>query len=218
MASIRPSNADTHSSGIQTGHGRLDARNVTLKRCLIGAYGVGPHQIIGGPDWLSSDRYDILAKADQPIDDDAELMAMLQTLLAERFKLALHHDTKMLPAFVLEVAKTGPKLQKAEGGTAKTDTSSGNKEVTISARNIDMDHFANVLARQMDLPVVNATGLSGSFDIKLHWTPDSAKQQENGSADDVSIFQEQLGLRLHSQKALVPVLVIDHIERVPTEN
>src|SRR5205814_4954299 len=80
--SVRPSNADPNSSsGIGTGHGRLDASNVTLKRCIMGAYGVGPLQVSGGPDWLDSDRFEISAKADQPINDDAVLMVMLQSLL-----------------------------------------------------------------------------------------------------------------------------------------
>src|SRR5437016_2348312 len=126
VASIKPSNADPSSSGIKTGHGRLDAKNVTLKRCIMGAYGIGPHQISGGPDWLDSDRFEISAKADRPIDEDAVLMVMLQGLLAERFKLVFHRETKIMPAFVLEVAKNGPKLEKAETGEAGTSTSGNN--------------------------------------------------------------------------------------------
>ena len=101
----------------------------------MGAYGVGPHQISGGPDWVQSDRFEILAKADQPVDDDDVLMAMLRGLLADRFKLALHRETKTMPAFVLEVAKKGPKLERAEAGEAGTNTSSSNTSVTIDAHN-----------------------------------------------------------------------------------
>src|SRR5215203_4357917 len=91
VASVKPSSADPNStSGINTGHGRIDAHNVTLQRCIMGAYGVGPHQISGGPHWLESDRFEILAKADQPVNGDAVLMVMLQGLLAERFKLVFH--------------------------------------------------------------------------------------------------------------------------------
>src|SRR5262245_42154904 len=86
VASIKPSAAaSTSTSGIKTGRLRIDAENVTLKRCIIGAYRVGPHEIVGGPDWLDSDRFEITAKAEQPVSDDV-LMAMLQSLLAERFK------------------------------------------------------------------------------------------------------------------------------------
>ena len=222
VASIKLSTADPHtSSGIKTGHGRIDARNVTLKRCIIGAYGVGPHQIIGGPDWLDSDHYDILAKADHPTDDDAELTLMLRSLLTERFKLALHHETRMLPAFVLEVAKNGPKLEKATGGESSTNTNGSNSGISIAARNTSMDLLAKVLAREMDYPVVDQTGLPGIFNFTLHWTPERLKPVDSASTDDVSIFtavQEQLGLHLRSQKAPVDVLIIDHVERAPTEN
>ena len=108
VASVKPSNALPNSAGVKTGHGRLDASNVTLKRLIIGAYGIGPHQVSGGPDWLESDRFDISAKADQPVDDDAALMLMLRDLLADRFKLALHRETRIMQALVLEVTKNGP--------------------------------------------------------------------------------------------------------------
>jgi uncharacterized protein (TIGR03435 family) len=221
VASVKPSSADpSSSSGIKTGHGRLDANNVTLQRCIIGAYGVGPHQISGGPDWLESDRFEISAKADRPIDDDAVLMVMLQSLLAERFKVVLHRETKTISAFVLEVARNGPKLEKAEAGEAGTSTSTSNTGVTIVAHNTDMDSFARILSRKTDLPVVNHTGLDGVFNFKLHWTPDSAKPLNDGTVEEASVFtaiQEQLGLRLRSRKAPVEILVIDHAEE-PSQN
>jgi uncharacterized protein (TIGR03435 family) len=154
VASVRPSHADpSSSSGIKTGHGRLDAKNVTLKRSIIGAYGVGPNQIFGGPDWLNVDRFEIVGV----------FMGMLQTLLAERFKLAIHRETRTIPALVLEVAKTGTKLEKAEGGEHTTNNSPGR----IDAQHTTMDYFAGLLARQMDLPVVDHTGLEGTFNLKL---------------------------------------------------
>jgi uncharacterized protein (TIGR03435 family) len=213
VASVKPSNADpSSSSGIRTGHGRLHAYNVTLKRCIMGAYSVGPHQISGGPDWLELDRFEILAKADQPIDDDAALMNLLQGLLAERFKLSLHREIRTIPAFVLEETKNGPKLEKAEAGEAATNTSTSHIGISIDARHADLDSFAKILARKMDLPVVNHTGLEGTFNFKLQWTPEGT--------DGVSIFtaiQEQLGLRLRSEKAPVEIIVIDHVEK-PSEN
>jgi uncharacterized protein (TIGR03435 family) len=225
VASIKPSNADPRSSsGIQAGHGRLTASNVTVKRCIMGAYGVGLHQILGGPDWLDSDRFDILAKSEQPVGDHA-LMAMLQSLLAERFKLTLHRETRMIPAFVLEVAKGGAKLEKAEGGEASTQASTTNAASEIAARNTSMDLLARVLARarEIDLPVENLTGLDGLFNFRLQWTPESTKPAspaEGRATEGPSLFtaiEEQLGLRLRAQKAPVQVLVIDHAER-PTEN
>jgi uncharacterized protein (TIGR03435 family) len=223
VASIKPSNADPSSSGIHTRHGKLNANNVTLKRCIMGAYGIGPHQIFGGPDWLDSDRFEIAAKADQPTDDDAVLMGMLQSLLADRFKLAIHRETRTISAFLLVAAKKGPKLERAEGGEASTNASTTNIRALIDARNTTMDRFAEVLSRQMDLPVVNRTGLEGVFNLKLQWTLENAKPIKPASGtttEGPSIFtaiQEQLGLRLLSQKAPVEVVVVEHAER-PSEN
>jgi uncharacterized protein (TIGR03435 family) len=217
VASVKPANADPSSSGVKTGHGRLEAKNVTLKRCIMGAYGVGPHQISGGPDWLDSERFEILAKADTATDDDTVLMLMLQHLLAERFKLVLHREMKTLRALVLEVAKTGPKLEKAEAGEAGTNTSSTNKSITLDAHNTDMDLFARVLGREMDLPVVNHTELKGVFNFKLQWTPDKLRPADGGATEGASIFtaiQEQLGLRLRADRAPVEVLVIDRVEKL----
>ena len=218
VASIRSSNADARSSGVDTGHGRLNATNVTLKRCIMGAYAVGPTQIVGGPGWLESDRFDIAAKAEEPVGDRI-LMAMLQGLLAERFKLALHRETRVIEAYVIEVGKGGPKLEKGDGGASAT--SNGRGDLAVS--NTTMDRFAEVLSRQMDLPVVNHTGLEGVFHLRLQWAPEAgaaAKPPDGAPADKPSIFtaiQEQLGLRLRAQKVPVEVLVIDHVEK-PTEN
>ena len=218
VASVKPSPADQRNgnSGGHSGSGRLTMTNVTLKRYIMGAYGVGPNQILGGPDWLDSDRYDIVAKADQPVGDGI-LMAMLQTLLAERFKLAIHRENRPIQAYILEVAKNGPKLEKA-GDAAST---TGNGHGLIDARAIAMTRFAAVLARQMDAPVVDRTGLEGKFNLKLQWTPESDKPLKPGTDaaamdSGLSIFtaiQQQLGLRLRAQRVPVEMIVIDHAEK-----
>ena len=222
VASVKPAGADQTmgSSGITTGHGRVTANNVTLKRCIMGAWGVGPNQISGGPAWLDSDRFEIAARAGQPVEDEIVLNTMLQNLLAERFKLVVHRETRAVQALVLEAAKTGPRLEKTEAGEASTNSSRGR----IDARKSTMDHFADVLSRQMDLPVIDQTGLESVFNLKLEWTPESLKPAGPGAAgpmtEQPSIFtaiQEQLGLRLRSQKTPVEMLVIDHAER-PSEN
>lgn len=187
---------------------------MTLKRCIKGAYGVGPNQIIGGPDWLDSDRFEITAKAEGPVGDRI-LMTMLQTLLSERFKLALHREKRSVEVYVLEATKNTTKLEKGDGGGAKTSNGRGD----IVATNTTMDRFAEILSRQMDLPVVNHTELEGVFNLRLQWTLESArlaKPSDVPTAEGPSIFtaiQEQLGLRLHAQKVPVEVLIIDHAER-----
>ena len=218
VAAIKPSNADPGASGIHTANGRLTANNVTLKRCIMGAYAVGPNQIFGGPDWLDSDRFEITAKAEQRVGDGV-LMTMLQTLLADRFQLVLHREAKPIEAYVLEVAKNGPKLEKGDAQGAKTNNGRGE----IVARNATMDRLAEILSRQIDLPVMNHTGLEGVFNFRLQWTPENAsppKPADGAVIEGPSLFtaiQEQLGLRLHAQKVPVEVLVIDHVEK-PSEN
>lgn len=145
------------------------------------------------------------------------LMVMLQGLLAERFKLVLHRETRTISALVLEAAKSGPKLEKAEAGESVTNTSTSNTRVIIDVHNTDMDAFARVLARNMDLPVVNDTGLQGTFNFELQWTPESNRPVAGGTIEGASVFtaiQEQLGLRLRSQKA--PVEIPRHRSRGKT--
>ncbi len=212
VASIKPNTADPHQGGVDTGNGLLRSINTSLKRSIMGAYSVGPNQIVGGPDWLGTDRFDIIAKAAQPVGDHM-LMQMLQTLLAERFKLAVHRETRPMQVYVMEVAKPG-KLEKDEGGVSTGTNGHG----SIGARNTDMDRFAEMLARQADLPVVNRTGLEGVYKIELKWSMDPSRGPSSPEAPTLyTAIQEQLGLRLRAQKMPFEVLVIDHLER-PTEN
>lgn len=171
VASVKRSEKPPDNWGVTTGHGRIFADNVTLKRCIMGAWSVGPNQITGGPDWLNSERFEIEARADQPVNDDAVLNVLLQGMLADRFKLALHHETRLIEAYVLEVEKNGLRLEKSPGGESVDLSHYGGLE----SKNATMDHFAEVLSRQMDLPVVNHTGLDGTFNLKLQWTPDLAR-------------------------------------------
>ena len=216
---LTPADQWDGSSGGNTGKGKYRGHNRTLKRYIMAAYGVGPNQIAGGPPWLDSIRFDIDAKAEQPIDDDDAFMAMLQTLLAERFKLAIHRENKPSEAYLLVVAKSGPKLEKAKDGEPTTNGSHGG----IDAQVITMKRFAEVLSRQMDFPVVDRTGLGGAFNLKLRWSPESDQPVKPGqipAADSgPSIFTaiQQLGLRLQTGKTPVDVLVIDRVE-MPSQN
>jgi uncharacterized protein (TIGR03435 family) len=208
VAAIKPSPVDDGWSGIQSGNGRIFARNVTLKRCITGAYEVAGNRVFGGPPWLDTERFEITAKAAQGLGDH-ELMLALQTLLADRFKLAIRRETRPMQVYVLEPTKN-VRLEKDDGGQSTTDNGRGN----LIVRNTTMDRFAEVLGRQTDSPVVNQTGLDGVFKLQLKWSLDSAK---DGGPSLYTAIQEQLGLRLHAQKMPLEVLVIDHAER-PSEN
>jgi uncharacterized protein (TIGR03435 family) len=216
VATIKPTSPEeiqAGTSGCKTGHGREVCTNVTLKRCIVGSLHIGPGQIVGGPGWIDSDRFNIEGKAAEP-GDDAPLDAMMQALLQERFHLAFHRENRNLQAFVLEVAKNGPKLEKAPGGEAVTDGSHG----SLTLKNTTMDGLAERLARVTELPVVNRTAIDGVFNMKLLWTPEGENPRGPGSPPSLfTAIQEQLGLRLQSQKTPVSVLVIDRAEK-PSEN
>jgi uncharacterized protein (TIGR03435 family) len=220
VASIRPSNPEEMAgpSGCQTTSGLVRCINVTLKRCIVGAYVVGPDRVLGGPDWADTDHFQITARAGQPIDDRA-LMAMLQTLLSERFNLVLHRESRRGEAMVLEVAKNGPNLQ--PGGDAILTYN--NRHDRLDATMMTMAGFAEILSHNLNLPVVDRTGLTGAFNFTLRWNPDSAGALERDEAaaalrSEVSnAIAKQLGLTLKTKRMPVEMLVIDHAEK-PSEN
>ncbi|MGA2736593.1 MAG: TIGR03435 family protein [Bryobacteraceae bacterium] len=241
--------------------GRFTANNITVKFLLEEAYHVKDSQISGAPSWLDTEHYDIEAKAEDSAEDQdkkagpeerrAKQMLMLQAMLADRFKLALHHETKELPIYALVVAKNGPKLHESPAAPddapppmpMKPDGPQPRGSIRMNGRGdlslnaVGLDMFAEVLSRQLGLLVANKTGLSGKYDFTLKWTPDEGQGQMFGGpgggpggpprdaapppdASGPSIFaalQEQLGLKLESQKGPVDTLVIDHIDR-PSEN
>ncbi len=216
VASIKLTNPDKADgvSGVETKRGRLTATNVTLKRCILGAYGIRPHQIIGGPEWLDVGPLRHHGQADDPVGDEM-LSKMMQTLLAERFKLKFRRESRTMQAFVLDAPKGAAKLEKGDGGEGKTVSGRGQ----LNAENSSLDHFAGSLSRQMDLPVVNQTGIEGVFHLKLRWSPDggSANLPADAPPAIYTAIQEQLGLRLRSQKVPIEVLVIEGAEK-PGEN
>lgn len=239
--------------------GRFYATNVTLKMLLRTAYGIQDSQIAEAPSWIDSERYDIEAKADSTVNEELKKLSpdqakpikqhMLQALLADRFKLALSRTTKDLPVYALVVAKNGPKLQQSkevspppnEPNAPKTPESfkgghmmrMGNGE--LNAQQVPMAFLVQFLAQELGRPVLDKTGLTGSYNFTLQWTPEEGHDRmpggmaggrpgpENGSQPEPSgpsIFtavQEQLGLKLESQKGPVEVLAIQHVER-PSEN
>lgn len=220
VAAIHPTDPKEFAtpSGCTTTPGLMRCSNVTLKRCIVGAYGIGPDRILGGPDWINTDRFQITGISDQPAGDKP-LMTMLQALLAQRFKLACHWESRRSHGMVLEVAKHGPKLQPSsaeEGGY-------NNAHNHIEAKSITMGRFAEILSRNLNLPVIDRTGLTGAFKIMLRWNPDVADGL-NHDESTVALWPEvskaisrQLGLSLKPRKMPVDFLVIDHAEK-PSES
>ncbi len=185
-----------------------------MKLLIEMAFGINDYQISGKDlGWLDSESYDVEAKSEGDVGLSYEQLRLpLQQLLAQRFKMVVHHEQKDIRGYALTVAKNGPKLQSSkEPMTTGYILRDGLRSPSISMRT-----FAAMLASPIRQPVVDKTGVTGNYDIKLSFAPD-------GSTDSPlpSIFtalQEQLGLKLEPQKVPVEMLVIDHLEKVPSEN
>lgn len=182
---------------------------------LIGiAYGVDTEYIQGDPDWLDSQEYSVEAK----VEGDKELtyeqmQPLFQHLLEQRFHLITHRVTKPVSGYALTVAKSGPKLAPTkEGAIPHTSMFIDG----LQAQNIDMAHFATLLRHKVGGPVVNETGISGNFDFKLSYA--QANDPNSNFPDIFTAVQEQLGLKLESIKVPVDYVVIDHVDKIPTEN
>jgi uncharacterized protein (TIGR03435 family) len=204
--------ADANPKQEFPGSGTLKFTDTTLEACIRWAYDVRDFQIGGAPNWLNTDRYDIFAKA-APDTGTPQLRLMLQALLAERFKLQLRRETKALTVNSLVVGKGGPKLKKStsEGSSISPGLNS------ITARGATMAMFANQLSTTLNRVVVDKTGLTGKYDFKLEWVGEIESSTGSGPSA-LTAIQTQLGLKLEQGKGDVEVLVIDHVERIPTEN
>ena len=199
--------------------GSLTIRNASLSSCIKWAFQIKDYQI-SGPGWLISEKYDITAKAAGPVPLN-QLRQMLRTLLTDRFQLQFHRETKELPVYILIAAKSGPKLHKAE---PDSNTSMQGRNGSFVFHGTSMPQFAEDLATlsQVDRPVLDRTGIPGIFDFNLKFGESNDEMKRALVAGDgASIFtliQEQLGLKLEAQKGPVEMLIIDHVEKAPTEN
>lgn len=224
-ASAPALNFFTYASGGFLRGNYYSLHKATLLDLIRIAYQIAPENIDGGPNWLEFDRFDVAGRA--PADSSPEtLRRMLQMLLAERFHLAVHNDTRPMPAYVLALGKTKPKLNEAVGtGDAEcrmVGANEGASVVTFSCRNTSMGSFATRLrisaGDYLKEPVIDKTGLDGVWDFTLRWTPRAQALHDGGSRITVSDGVERdLGLSLSLQEAPTPVLVIDHAEK-PTTN
>jgi uncharacterized protein (TIGR03435 family) len=215
VASIHPNQAGAEGSVIDLPEtGRLRVTNATLKTLIRAAYGIQNDQISGGPKWLDSDRYDIEARTSGPITEDQD-QPLLQSLLADRFRLKTHREQRELTVYGLMLAKNGPLFSKSTGTSSSIHTNHGPGESRIAVTGISIGQFAGMLGNRMGRIVTDKTGLSGNYDFTLVWDPDSTPGSTFPSV--FAALQEQMGLRLESQKATVPVLVIDSADH-PSDN
>ena len=222
-ASIRLHSAASPSSGrsgIEETPGLIRIENLTLKAIIQAAYGVKDFQFTG-PAWLDTVSFDIVAKPPAGYSRE-QLQPLLRGLLADRFKLAVHQDSKETGGFGLVVAAGGLKLHEATKPRGFFTVRPG----LIDGARVTPAQLAGALSRMLGRPVVDKTGLGEAYEVRLEWTPDTMPSGGGGDNSEpgepgLSIFtalHDQLGLRLQTQKVLVDVVIIDHVERVPTAN
>ena len=243
VISVKP-NKDSHGTRMQFTPDGLRGTGVTVQFLLYEGYGgINSNQVINEPAWAGSDGFDIEAKvlpADVPTLAKMtfeQRRTMFQSILADRFKLTVHHETREMPVYVLTVAKGGPKFKEtapddpAATPPRRRGTMINNGKITSTDAQIST--LVTILSRNLGRTVVDKTGLTGNYDFTLVYTPDDGgvappPRPPDGSpapaagAPDpgASIFtalQEQMGLKLESTKGPVDVVVIDHIEK-PAEN
>ncbi len=232
VASIHINNSETdghHHIISDPAESHFRTVNLVLRDLIQFAYGVPDSQILGGPAWLDSIMFDIDAKSDPAVDAELHVLPteqarhqkqlMVQALLAARFKLKVHQETRQLPLYALVVTKDGHKFKPSKANGTTIDT--GQTRLHIAGSDDTMSILARELAQILGRIVVSQTGLSGRYDVSLRWTPDDAAAAAPSTPDippDIfTAIQEQLGLKLESTKGPVPVLVIDSVER-PSPN
>ncbi|WP_325381637.1 TIGR03435 family protein [Edaphobacter sp.] len=223
VATINPANPNrTNGGGFIVGGHRLVIEGQTVNDLISFAYALHKKQIVDGPAWLETERFDIDGQADQPgVANLHQVQEMLQKLLATRFGLKLHRDKRDLPIYVIKVAKGGPKLAQSSENAYGLPTQSGHGQGSQQQRkftNNSMSDFALGMQAYMDRPVVDETGLPGRYDFTLKWTPDNVPTSEPGAPPGIfTAVQEELGLKLEATKGPADVLVIEHVER-PSPN
>jgi uncharacterized protein (TIGR03435 family) len=204
--------------------GRFDARATSVKFLLEWAYDLLPSQHSAGPAWMENDRYDIIAKASGNATDD-EMKLMTRALLAERFKLKFHHETREVPVLILAPGKSAPKLfppQEGEKHSLKIIPRTGDDgkiaSYRVVATRFSFAQLNQTFARQLERVIVNQTGLEGDYDFTLDFTPDENTPNPLDPSLVISALRDQLGLALKTQKGPVDFLVIDSVERVIAGN
>jgi uncharacterized protein (TIGR03435 family) len=219
VATIKPAVPDAAGSSGEDGRrGLLKIYNVTLKRCIRYAYNMPETQILGGAKWVDEIRYDITAKADEPVAE-SELLKMLQPLLADRFKLTFHHERRFVAGYALTVAKSGVIAKVSELPDGRSGGNGGRG--WIHSVGAPLSALVIRLSDLLQRPIVDTTQDARRFDFDLRWSPDvEPLGTASTSSDGPSLFtalEEQLGLRLVAQRVQADVLVIDHAE-LPSEN
>jgi len=221
-ASIKPSSPDSQLKIDFAPGGRLIVSHATLRFLIKIAYDTSDDQLSGGPGWINSTRFDIEAKPSTPTSGNLQIRLRLQRLLAERFQLRMRKEQKPMPIFALVTAKNGPKM-KEDSTMGDSGLKTGSGRGILTATRVDMPTLAQFLSEgQTGRPIQDMTGLHGTYDFRLEWTPDPTAPGTTPPADPsgISIFtalQQQLGLRLEARKGSEDYFVVTRAE-LPSAN
>ena len=221
VAAIKPHDPDSRRQGFDAQGDRFTVRNQTVASLMQFAYAIYWRQIIDAPDWVFHDRYDIEGKTDTEGEPNLrQQQEMLQKLLADRFGLKFHRDKRELSVYAIQIAKGGPKLTAAANPDAQPDQDANGHgtELTQIYTSSSMADFAMGMQFFLDRPIVDQTGLTGRYDLKLRYTPDEARATDPNAPPGIfTAIQQQLGLKLEATKASIDVFVIERAEK-PTPN
>jgi uncharacterized protein (TIGR03435 family) len=256
VASVRPSPEPVGGEIRLLPNGRLTAMGTTVRALVLRAFGLHESQLIGAPDWTGSDRFDIDARTAAPLAGGPDaLLPMVRTLLADRFGLRVHDETRELPAFLLTYARRdrtlGPAIRPTQADCSGSASVPTEAQIRASARDgwppcgmvyvvsfttggpegvvkirfrrsaVTMKDLASTLHNQVGRPVLDRTGLSGRYDLEYSYSPQPNQNSPVADAQNLPslsvALEEQLGLKLESQRTDVAVLVVDSISK-PTEN
>ena len=231
VATVKPSDPAQQGKGFGGPPRKFQTRNTTLNDLIAFVYSLNSKQILSGPAWMESEKFDITTgQPDVPgAPNEKQIKSMLRKVIEQRFAMKYHMDKKEMSAYVLTVAKTGPKLTKTEGDPNTPGAFLFTKLGSLTVRNQSMEDFAHGMQGAVfDRPVVDHTGLQGRWDFSLKWTPDETQFTVFGvkivpnDAPDApppvfTAIQEQVGLKLDAGKPMVDVMVLDHVEK-PSDN
>ena len=221
-----PESPGEHAGMVQFTYpgGRFRASATTLKYLLEWAYGIQPSQHSGGPAWMGTDRYDVVAKAAGNASDD-QMKLMTQALLADRFQLKIHHESRRATVFVISLGKTAPRLDAPKEGEThslqvapQVGPDQKINSFHIVATRFSLAQLTDVFARQLGRVIVNKTGLEGEYDFSLDLTPDENSPNPLDPSLIMDAMRRQLGLTLKTQDTDVDVLVVDGAEKVAAGN
>jgi len=220
VASIKPHPEPINFSADPSIHGSMvTGTAITLIDLIEDAYAVRRDQIAGASGWIESSHWDIAAKGpgDSPITRE-QLRQMLQSLLADRFQLKIHRETKEMPVFALVVGKNGPRFKpNVEDAKPGYSVRGSAKGMHLEASKGTMDRLAWQLSTQAGRPVLDQTGLTGQYTFTLDWTQNTTAAPESDVPSIFTAVQEQIGLKLESTRGPIEMLIIDHAEK-PSAN